>query len=64
MVFIAMRILAQTSFKTELWLKSYKSLKFQGLDCKISNTTRKRLIYQSQYIGNEEPEILSFFTSS
>jgi hypothetical protein len=35
MVFIAMRILAQTSLKTELWLKSYKSLKFQGLDCKI-----------------------------
>jgi hypothetical protein len=31
-----MKILAQKSLKTELWLKRYESLNFQGLKRKIS----------------------------
>jgi hypothetical protein len=32
-----MRILVQKSIKSELQLKRYKALKFQGLDCKIAD---------------------------
>jgi hypothetical protein len=31
-----MKLLAQKSLKTELWLKRYRVLKFRGLDCKYT----------------------------
>jgi hypothetical protein len=41
--FATTKLLAQKSLKIELRLKSYRILKFQGLDCKYKSKTGARL---------------------